>query len=167
MNRFQHRPITRHEALAPFSRDHYLGLVRARHLIKAADADAVARRKAIAEFIDGFDHEIAEHFDDEERLLVDLLDEAHRERLIAEHRALRESADHARQLRKQVDPDPETLRQIGQALDDHIRWEERELFQHIQSTLSEAQLRVLQGHTAPIEQSRPRQTGAHGSRSPE
>ncbi len=167
MPRYVHPPLTRHEALAPFSRDHYIGLVRAHHLIKSADADAVARRKAIAEFIDGFDHEIADHFDDEERLLIDLLDAAHRKRLIAEHRTLRELADQARQLRHQVDPDPERVRQIGQAFDDHIRWEERELFQHIQSTLSEAQLRVLQGHTAPIEQSRPRQTGAHGSRSPE
>lgn len=158
MSRFQNPPIARHDALAPFSRDHYSGLVKARHLIKAADADAVARRKAVAEFIDGWEHEIAEHFDDEERLLLDLLDDDDRQRLIDEHRALREFAQEARTLRTQVDPDPQTVRKIGQALDDHIRWEERELFQRLQDRLTEEQLQALHDHTGPIEQSRPRNT---------
>ena len=158
MPNFQHAPIQRHDALAPFSRDHYTGLVTARHLIKAADADAVARRKAVAEFIDGWEHEIAEHFDDEERLLLDLLDDDDRQRLIDEHQTLRAYAQQARTLRTQTDPDPQTVRKIGQALDDHIRWEERELFQRLQDQLTEAQLQALHHHTGPIEQSRPRNT---------
>jgi len=158
MKNFQHPPIARHDALAPFSRDHYSGLVNARHLIKASNADAVARRKAVAEFIDGWEHEIAEHFDDEERLLLDLLDDDDRLRLLDEHQALREYARQARTLRAQVDPDPQIVRTIGQALDDHIRWEERELFQRLQDRLTEEQLQALHHHTAPIEQSRPRNT---------
>ena len=72
MTRFKHSPIERHEALTPFSRDHYTGLVQAQHLSKAAESDAVARRKAIAEFVDAWDTEIAAHFADEERLLAEL-----------------------------------------------------------------------------------------------
>jgi len=156
MARFKHDPIERHEALAPFSRDHYTGLVKARHLIKAADADAVARRKAVAEFVDGWDQEIAPHFADEERLLLEVMGDDDRNRILAEHRQLRDFAEQARQMRKQTDPDADLVRRIGQTLDDHIRWEERELFARIQGDLNEAQLAFIQQHTEPIEASRPR-----------
>jgi hemerythrin len=156
MARFKHQPIERHEALAPFSRDHYSGLVQARRLVKAADADAAARRKAIAAFVDAWDQEITEHFADEERLLLDRLDEADRDRLLDEHRNLSELADQARQLRRQTDPDSQTVRQIGRTLEQHIRWEERELFVGIQDRLTAAELAELQHQTEPIERSRPR-----------
>lgn len=156
MARFKHEPIERHEALAPFSRDHYTGLVKARHLIKAADAGAVARRKAVAEFVDGWEQEIARHFDDEERLLLEVMSDADRDRMLEEHRQLRDFAEQARQMRRQTDPDAEQVRRIGQALDDHIRWEERELFTRIQGDLNEEQLAFIQQHTEPIEASRPR-----------
>ena len=123
MARFEHAPIERHEALAPLSRDHYVGLVQAQHLKKSADADDVARRKAIAEFIDAWDHEIAPHFADEERLLVDLASEADRQRLLEEHQRLRELAGQARELRHQTDPAADLVRQVREKLEEHIRWE--------------------------------------------
>lgn len=158
MGRFKQPPIERHEALAPFSRDHYTGLVQARRLIKSAEDDAVARRKAIAEFVDAWDQEIAEHFDDEERLLMDVMSDDDRQRLTREHVRLRSLADEARGLRKQTDPDASRLQDIGQTLDDHIRWEERELFARIQDRLDEAQLAAIGHHTASIEAQRPRNT---------
>jgi len=156
MSKFEHAPIERHEALAPLSRDHYVGLVQAQHLKKAADEDAVARRKAIAEFVDAWDTEIATHFADEERLLPALLDDADRMRLIAEHHELKQLVEQARTLRRQTDPGVEQVRRIGVMLDEHIRWEERELFVRLQDQLSEEQLISLAEQTAPIEQSRPR-----------
>jgi len=163
MKNFEHAPIERHEALAPLSRDHYVGLVQARHLKKAADADDVARRKAIAEFVDAWDSEIAEHFADEERLLLELADDADGQRLLQEHQQLTDLADQARALRRQTDPDAAVLRQIGQSLDEHIRWEERELFVRLQDQLSDEQLAELGHQTAPIEQSRPRSACRPGS----
>ena len=156
MTRFHHAPIARLEALAPFSRDHYVGLVQARHLAKAAGADDVARRKALSEFLDAWDSDIAEHFRDEERLLADLAAPEDRERLLAEHRRLMALADVARRLHRKVDSDPATLREIGQALEAHIRWEERDLFQRLQDRLSTEQLAALGVQTAAIEQARPR-----------
>lgn len=158
MPRFNHAPIERHEALAPFSRDHYGGLVQAQHLVKAADADPSARRKTLAEFVDVWDHEIAGHFDDEERLLLELMVEADRRRLLDEHAELRAMADEARAMRRQTDPDPDKLRELGRTLNAHIRWEERELFGRLQGALSDEQLTLLQQHTAPIEAARPRDT---------
>ncbi|MBZ0173395.1 MAG: hypothetical protein K8E66_13510, partial [Phycisphaerales bacterium] len=85
MPSFEHAPLKRHEGLAPLSRDHYLGLVQARRLIQSADEDDVARRKAVAEFIDAWDRDIVTHFRDEERLLTGLMDDADQRRLFDEH----------------------------------------------------------------------------------
>ncbi|MFG0284987.1 MAG: hemerythrin domain-containing protein [Phycisphaerales bacterium JB039] len=156
MTRFRHAPIARLEALAPFSRDHYVGLVQARHLVKAAGADDVARRKALSEFLDAWDSDIAAHFHDEERLLADLAAPEDRQRLLAEHQRLMGLADKARRLHREIDPGPATLREIGQALEAHIRWEERHLFQRLQDRLSPEQLASLGIQTAAIEQARPR-----------
>jgi len=156
MSKFEHTPIERHEALAPFSRDHYVGLVQAQHLKKAADDDDVARRKAVAEFVDAWDTEIAPHFADEERLLTDLANEADRQRLMEEHQQIRTLADKARELRRQTDPAADAVRHIGQTLEKHIRWEEREMFVRLQQELTEDQLASLAQQTEPIEKQRPR-----------
>lgn len=156
MPRFEHAPIARDQALAPLSRDHYVGLVQARHLIKAAAKDDVARRKALSEFLDAWDRDIAVHFDDEERLLEGLAGPEDYNRLLQEHRRLAELAEQARAMHRAVDPDPETVRRIGQALDDHIRWEERELFNRVQKGAAPEQLEQLERQTAAIELARPR-----------
>ena len=156
MPRFEHAPIERHDALAPFSRDHYTGLVQAQRLLKAADADEAARRKAVKGFLDAWDQEIAEHFRDEETLLLPLLDEAHRDQLIQEHQQITAMVDDLREARRTIAPDADLLRSLSQMLDAHIRWEERQLFAHLQGKLTDAQLQTLAQQTAPIEQSRPR-----------
>src|SRR5690606_29906121 len=99
MARFENPPIERHEALAPFSRDHYTGLVQVQRLRKAADAGAAARLQAVVDFIEAWEHDIAQHFDDEERVLLDLLTETDRSRLLEEHATIRDLAAQAQTLR--------------------------------------------------------------------
>lgn len=161
---FNHAPIDRHESLAPFSRDHYRGLVVARHLIQSTDADREPgdRRAALLEFEEAWRDEIAEHFDDEERLLTGRLSGNDRKRLLTEHETLRALAERSTRLRDEADPDPVLVRQMGETLRRHIRWEERELFSRLQDQLSAEQLKALQQHTAIIEKQRPRD--AHGRR---
>ena len=156
MPEFEHPPISRHEALAPFSRDHYTGLVHAQRLMKSSLADAIARRKAVAEILDAWDSEIGAHFADEERLLADGLRDDDRGRLLAEHSRLSELAARLRKARRQVDPDPSLLDECGRLLDQHIRWEERELFERVQCDLSDTALVALGALTTPIEASRAR-----------
>lgn len=156
MSGFNNAPLSRHEALAPFSRDHYVGLVQAHHMIKASDADAAARRKAVAEFVDAWDHDIAQHFRDEEKLLADVMQPEDRRHLLDDHAAITELAVQARGLRRQVDPSPAALKRLGSLLEQHIRWEERELFNRLQDQLSSEQIARLQEQTAAIEATRPR-----------
>ncbi len=162
MNEHPHPPIKRHAALAPLSRDHYVGLVHAHRLMKAAQKGRVARHKALADFIDAWTTEIAPHFQDEERLLLPLISLAEdRRRLLEEHASIERAVEHARTLRKSVDPDPASVSDMGRLLEGHIRWEERVLFNRVQDGASSEQLSGLQECTSQVERSRSRS----GSRS--
>lgn len=159
MPRFNQPPIPRSVALQPLSRDHYRRLVQAQHLVKASDSDAIERRKVLAEFLDAWSQELAEHLIDEEQLLLGRLSRADRDRLIEEHSLLREAAEQAQQQRRESNPDALILRQLGQRLHDHIRWEERELFTKLEKQLDTAELARLALQTAKIEARRPRHCG--------
>lgn len=158
MARFQTPPLKRHPALQPLSRDHYVGLVQARRLAKAADGNGVDRRAAVAAFLDAWDADIAEHFDDEERLLAPLADDAGRTRLCGEYDRIRALVEEARERRRRIDPDARWVRSLGRALHDHIRWEERELFPAIESAAND-RLTELKPETDRIEAARARGRG--------
>jgi hemerythrin-like domain-containing protein len=156
MGNVNHPPLKRHESLQPLSRDHYVGLVQAQHLIKSADATAADRAKALADFVQAWAAEISVHFSDEERLLPELVAGEPGARLRREHAALVELAEEARRRLAMSDPGAAWVRALGQSLNDHIRWEERELFPLIERSASAEQLRELTRETDRIEHSRAR-----------
>lgn len=158
MSEFKTPPLKRHPSLQPLSRDHYVGLVQGRHLLKAAEGNAVDRRAALADFVDAWDQDIRPHFDDEERLVAPLADEANRTRLQQEHDRLRALADEAREHRRKTDPGATWMANLGQMLTDHIRWEERDLFPAVEASSGEA-LDSLQPEADRIEASRTRSRG--------
>lgn len=156
MERFMNPPISRHEALAPLSRDHYVGLVHANRLMKSSRADRVDRHKALSDYLDAWERDILPHFRDEERVLADRAAEADLRRMFEEHSTLAMLTDRARNLRRQVDPDPALLHDLGERLERHIRWEEQTLFNSIQERLTAEQLEDLRNDTTPIEELRAR-----------
>lgn len=154
---FQHPPIRRHASLQPLSRDHYRGLKAAQQLEKAADA--AARRRAAAAFLEKWHRELAEHLADEERLLPPFLETAERTRLEREHALLRRYAEEASALDAQADPGAYWAQGLAAALRDHIRWEERTLYGRIQQRAGEDALAALGRETQQIESKRPRCEG--------
>lgn len=148
-------PLHRHEALRPLSREHMNGLIQARNLLRAAGDGPVAGCEAVAEFVRVWQAEVRGHFDDEERLLIPLIDDHRcRERLASEHAELRALADRCR-----IDPvgagaDAALLERLGTLLHDHIRWEERVLFEAIQRDHPES-LAAMLHHADEIERVRP------------
>lgn len=143
------------------------GLVQARHLLHAAGRGAPSeteliavpaleeRQRVVAEFVNVWRSELREHFDDEERLLLPLTNSAElRARLKSEHAALRDMARRCEQEPDRCAADLEFLGTTGQRLHDHIRWEERELFEVIQRTHPN-ELAGLAGEAAAIEERRP------------
>lgn len=148
-------PLQRHAALRPLSREHMGGLVQARRLRRAADGTASERRSAIDDFVALWSSEIRDHFDDEERLLLSLIDQPElRARLVHEHRVVRGLASLCESKPASAIIEPWLVRCLGDTLHDHIRWEERELFESIQRAHGGA-LRAMLGEAAAIERRRP------------
>jgi hemerythrin len=157
-------PLQRHPALQPFSRDHYTGLVQARHLLRAGDGGEGERREAIGAFMHAWSTEIAEHFADEEALLTELMTVEQQDRLEREHGRLRQLAAEAGDAESGRDRGVAWARSVGQLLEEHIRWEERELFPAIERACTGEELAALERRTAALEARRPRATCSRAQR---
>ncbi len=141
--------MKRHPALVRLSEDHHHELVLARRLQRAVDADPDERLRVAEEYVTQFFGPTSDHFRREEEVLfpvytrhagqTDLV-----ERILREHMELHGLA---RELRAQVavgDVHPETLATLGSLLHDHVRVEERELFEEIQRTVPGDELAALE-----------------------
>lgn len=132
--------MKRSDALAGLSRDHHQALTVALRL-RRATADTAAG--ALAGFEEYFERAGDRHFDAEEAVLLPALPETGEwatlsTRVRDEHRALRARA--ARVLATGGETDVSRVRELGEALDAHVRFEERELFPFLEQHLSAAEL---------------------------
>jgi hemerythrin-like domain-containing protein len=131
--------VKRSEALQSLSRDHHQALVQAQRLRKAHDAEA-----ALDGFLEFWADECELHFRVEEEVLLPhwamlgSVDQEAASRLCREHLAIRASL-----LNLRRDPSLDRLRQLGERLSAHVRFEERELFPLLEADLDEERLRVL------------------------
>lgn len=82
------------------------------------------------------------HFEEEEKQVLIYLDDKDnfKQRTLLEHKTIREWIS---ALKVSPEQDPEALLKIAGYLDDHIRFEERELFPYLQEKLSAVQLEEL------------------------
>ena len=144
--------MKRHAALVPLSEDHHHELVQARRLLAAAEsADAEGRLAAGKAYADAFFETTVAHFRLEEEELFPLYTRHAGstpllERILAEHMQLHGLA---RALRADVaagDVAAERLRELGTLLREHVRVEERELFEKIQRVVPAAELAALDEH---------------------
>jgi iron-sulfur cluster repair protein YtfE (RIC family) len=148
--------MKRHKALILLSHDHHKGLLLAQLLKKNAPpykglpTDHAGK---MTYAIEAFKSDLTIHFNDEEEILFPLLrnksaeiDELINE-LLDEHKKIKDgilSLQHSNDIVQDLD-------KIGVMLEQHIRKEERILFQKAQSVLSEAE---LTGVESGIEKSR-------------
>ncbi|HET9243974.1 MAG TPA: hemerythrin domain-containing protein [Gaiella sp.] len=141
--------MKRHPALVPLSDDHHQELVQARRLVRAAEGAPDERLAAGAAYVEAFFTETVEHFRREEESVFPLY-AAHAgandpllRRTLDEHMQLHGLV---RALRSEVaagDVTAETLGALGGLLHDHVRLEERELFEAIQRVVPDEELRSL------------------------
>ncbi len=131
--------MKRIDALIPFSHDHQHGLAHALRLRRAADAgDVDAFQQTITEFLAFARDELAPHMRAEEETLLPVVFE---HGIASDEQLLRVAREHAA-LRAHVaalTDAPDDRERAGAAaalLHDHIRWEERELFEAWQRALA-------------------------------
>jgi len=125
--------MKRAEALQPLSRDHLKSLLAAKRLREATGAAQAARG-----FLEFWQTEGRHHFRVEEEVLLpgwalhSAVDRVAVGRMLEEHLAIRRGALRAAAGEASL----EELQELGRLLDDHVRFEERELFPIIEEALT-------------------------------
>ncbi len=137
-------PIKRHVALQPVSREHHYGLLLSWKIREGLKRKIELSR--IKKYIDWFWTEhLCKHFEFEEAYVFPILGKEHQfiERALNEHERLK-------LLFLANVADEENLSSIEQELSEHIRFEERILFQEIQNVASKDQLDVIEKEHSKI-----------------
>ena len=134
-------PIKRHQAVVSFSKDHHFGLLLVwkirQGLGKSVNAERIS--KYVVYF---FKEDLEKHFKDEEQLLFCRLpvDDALRKRAEEEHQSIYNLVNAIDENKN----DTKLLNQLANELEKHIRFEERELFNHLQKKLMPADLELIE-----------------------
>ncbi|MBK8011756.1 MAG: hemerythrin domain-containing protein [Deltaproteobacteria bacterium] len=132
--------------LLDLSRDHHHALVLARRAETTAadgtDDDVTSTWETIAE---AFDADLAPHFEVEELYLLPPIDAAGEVELV---RRTRSDHERLRSLLASADDPRSRLREFGERLRQHVRFEEQELFPTAEATLDAAQLRAVANASA-------------------
>jgi len=123
--------VKRSAVLQPLSREHHSALKLAKACERAAaSGDAAQTADTCRRVSDAFTAELEPHFQFEERELLHAAPRELAERTLAEHRRLRALVE---ALQQHCDAD--ALRDFGDCLVSHVRFEERELFPMLEKTL--------------------------------
>jgi iron-sulfur cluster repair protein YtfE (RIC family) len=140
--------VRRHPALVPLSEEHHHELAHARRLLRAAGAGPEERRAMASAYVEAFFMETVEHFRREEEILFPLYvrhagSTPVLEQILREHMELHGLVRALRIEAAAGDIPPEALRTLGVLLHDHVRVEERELFEEIERIVPAAELEGL------------------------
>lgn len=135
-----HAPIKRHQALVSFSKEHHFGLLLV-WKIRQGLINAVSPERIGKYVLFFFNDELKTHFKEEEQLLFCKLPVTDPLRLQAEteHKEIYRIME---TIAANTD-DEDLLRQFADTLEKHIRFEERILFNHLQSHISEEALEKI------------------------
>jgi hemerythrin-like domain-containing protein len=134
------KPIERHKAIQPLSREHHQGLLLSwkirTGLSKGVSTDRI---KTYADWF--YKTYFIPHFEEEEKHLFPILGNNNIliKKAIAQHRRLDRLFSNTSELKKY-------LNLIEEELEQHIRFEERVLFNEIQKVATEQQLQFILEH---------------------
>lgn len=135
----QTKPIKRSPQLAPLSREHHEGLLTVWKIRQGISKNIEAAR--ITAFVQWFwQAHLQSHFQKEETHLPPVLTRSHPmiQQMITEHGEIKKLIDETAQH-----GDLKKLETLAQILNDHIRFEERQLFNEVEKAASPEQLRYL------------------------
>lgn len=132
------KPLKRHKALQPLSREHHHGLLLSWKIRSGfSKSIEIERIKTYADWF--FEHQLIPHFELEETHIFPLLDAENEliKRALAEHRRIKRLFNDTTDIEK-------SLHKIEEELEQHIRFEERILFPEIQKNASEEELALIE-----------------------
>lgn len=131
------KPIKRNAAIVEFSKDHHFALLLVWKIREGLKKSIEPKR--ISQYVIHFyETDLIFHFNEEEELLFNKLSKENLLRIQAEaeHKKIKQLID---EMRK--NPDGRSLLvQFADTLEKHIRFEERELFNHLQENITDDEL---------------------------
>lgn len=134
------KPIKRHESLKPLSREHHHGLLLCWKIRQGLKKEIALER--IKAYVDWFwDIHLKFHFEVEEKYIFSVLPK--------EHPMVLQALDEHHKIKDLILSKDDTLlnlQSLEKVLDDHIRFEERILFNEIQNIATPAQLSEIDQH---------------------
>lgn len=134
------QPIKRHESLQPLSREHHHGLLLCWKIRQGLQKEIALER--IKAYVDWFwDMHLKFHFEVEEKHIFPILPK--------EHPMVLQALDEHLQIKDLILNQSNTqqnLKSLEKVLNDHIRFEERVLFNEIQNIATQAQLSEIDLH---------------------
>jgi iron-sulfur cluster repair protein YtfE (RIC family) len=139
-------PIKRHKAMVSFSKDHHFALLLVWKIRQGLKKNIDAKR--ISKYVEFFFNEdLIKHFTDEETLLFIYLPEDDPLRKTAE-------ADHQNIYRivkaiQENNSSSSLLLELADALEQHIRFEERTLFNQLQKNIGIEAMEVIEKRLSP------------------
>jgi iron-sulfur cluster repair protein YtfE (RIC family) len=142
--------VKRAAELRSLSEDHHHGLVNARRLRQVAAEKKGAWEEAAGAFLEFWQEDTSIHFRQEEEVLLPVLaryggepDEESVVLMLAQHARIRSLIMDLSDEVTGKGVRPETLQSIGEALEEHIRLEEREVFPLVEDVLPQEGLKEL------------------------
>jgi hemerythrin-like domain-containing protein len=142
--------VKRAAELRSLSEDHHHGLVNARRLRQAASEKKGAPEKAARAFLEFWQKDTSIHFRQEEEVLLPVLaryggelDQESVVLMLTQHARIRGLIMDLSDEMTRKGVRPETLQSIGEALKEHIRLEEREVFPLVEDILPQEGLKEL------------------------
>jgi hemerythrin len=135
------KPLKRHRAIVSFSKEHHFGLLLV-WKIRQGLKKAITPVRISDYVIFFFKEDLEEHFNEEERLLFSRLPVTDELRKHAElDHLIIHTMINALEKRKS---NTTLLNDFADLLEEHIRFEERELFNHLQESISAAELEEIE-----------------------
>ena len=133
----ENKPIKRHKDIQPLSRDHHHSLLLCWKIRKGFSKGVELERiKAYSDWF--FLNHVQPHFRIEEEYMFPVLGNNHEmvKRALAEHRRLERLFNEEKDIER-------SLSRIEEEMEQHVRYEERELFNVIQQHATQEQLRLI------------------------
>ena len=134
------KPIRRNENIVKLSKEHHFSLLFCWKIRKGIKMEIPAARiiKYVEYFKTNFLHP---HFKEEEKILFAALKDKAVEKAIEQHKEINSLVS---KLSKNTDANQsEQLKKLADLVDDHVRYEERQFFPHIEKTLKPVQLEAI------------------------
>lgn len=147
--------MKRDPALIALSHDHHRTLVMARRLRRAVERGDADRASRLADFARFYANVTVPHFREEEEVLFPLVSDHDEARPLVVRALLDHQRLHALSQQLEHPPDPRGLmRELATLLEEHVRYEERELFPLIEhlagGELGDALARRMTGSGGPV-----------------